>query len=38
MATAENAHHRETGWIEGFAIICAVLLCSGITTVNDYQK
>jgi len=30
--------HRETAWIEGFAILCAVIISSFITTLNNYQK
>lgn len=33
-----TSNHPETAWIEGVAIIVAVLLSSGITTINDYQK
>jgi len=28
--------HRDIAWIEGFAILMAVLISSGITTTNDY--
>ncbi len=37
MATV---HHEElaVAWIEGAAILIAVLICSGITTINNYQK
>lgn len=34
----ESIQHPTTGWIEGVAIVCAVAISSGITTVNDYQK
>ena len=37
MATADPSH-RSTAWIEGVAILVAVALSSGITTVNNYQK
>jgi len=37
MITA-TPDHRKTAWIEGFAILCAVAISSGITTVNNYQK
>ena len=30
--------HKDTAWIEGFAILVAVLISSGITTGNDYSK
>jgi len=33
-----HAENKKIAWIEGVAIIVAVLLSSGITTVNDYQK
>jgi hypothetical protein len=33
-----HAENKSIAWIEGFAIIVAVLLSSGITTINDYQK
>lgn len=28
----------ETGWIEGFAILCSVLIVTGVSSVNDYRK
>jgi len=28
--------HPETAWVEGFAIIIAVIVCSTVTAVNDY--
>ena len=28
--------HRATAWIEGFAILVAVFICSGVTAANDY--
>lgn len=28
--------HKEIAWIEGVAIMIAVMISSGITTVNDY--
>jgi len=34
-ATSDESH-RSTAWIEGFAILVAVLISSGITTVNDF--
>lgn len=37
MLTADP-EHRSIAWIEGVAILCAVALSSGITTVNNYQK
>ena len=31
-----TSDHPETAWIEGVAIIVAVMLSSGITTINDF--
>jgi hypothetical protein len=31
-----EADHRDTAWIEGFAILCAVIISSFITTLNNY--
>lgn len=36
-ATAEESH-RSTAWVEGFAILIAVFVCSMVSSVNDYQK
>lgn len=33
-----EADHRETAWIEGFAILMAVLVVSTVTAWNDYKK
>lgn len=30
--------HRETAWIEGFAILVAVMVCALVTAINDLQK
>lgn len=30
------ANHRNTAWIEGFAILIAVFVCAGVTSINDY--
>ncbi|KAH9599877.1 Cation-transporting P-type ATPase [Trypanosoma melophagium] len=30
--------NRETGWIEGFAIIVSVLIVTTVSSVNDYRK
>ena len=35
MATSD---HPEIAWIEGVAILIAIALSSGITTVNDFHK
>lgn len=29
---------RSIAWIEGFAILIAVIVCASVTAVNDYQK
>jgi len=31
-----TSDHKDIAWIEGFAILVAVFLSSGITTINDY--
>jgi len=36
--TAVEEDHRSTAWIEGFSIFLAVLVCSSVSAVNDYQK
>lgn len=33
-----EADHRETAWIEGFAILVAVALVVVVTAVNDLKK
>ena len=33
-----HSEKKELAWIEGAAIIIAVLLSSGITTINDFNK
>lgn len=35
---AADADERATAWIEGFAILVAVIVCSMVTAVNNYQK
>ena len=30
--------HRSLAWLEGFAILVAVFVCSMVTAVNNYQK
>jgi hypothetical protein len=37
MVTATD-DEKSTAWIEGFAILVAVFISSGITTVNNYEK
>jgi magnesium-transporting ATPase (P-type) len=29
---------RTTAWVEGFAILVAVAVCTNVTAINDYQK
>jgi 1,4-dihydroxy-2-naphthoate octaprenyltransferase len=33
-----DASHRSTAWIEGFAILVAVFVCTLVSAINDYQK
>ncbi len=35
--TADESH-RSSAWVEGFAIIVAILVCASVTAINDYQK
>ena len=37
VSTADESH-RSTAWVEGFAILVAVMVCSNVTAFNDYQK
>ncbi|EPY28246.1 Ca2+ transporting ATPase, plasma membrane [Strigomonas culicis] len=34
----ETAVDYKTGWIEGFAILCSVLIVTTVSSVNDYRK
>ncbi|KAG5486856.1 hypothetical protein LSCM4_06322 [Leishmania orientalis] len=34
----EAAVNYRTGWIEGFAIICSVVIVTTVSSVNDYRK
>ena len=34
--SASSSETLNTAWIEGFAILVAVLICSLITTVNNF--
>ncbi|KAG5507191.1 hypothetical protein JIQ42_06597 [Leishmania sp. Namibia] len=34
----ETAVNYKTGWIEGFAIICSVVIVTTVSSVNDYRK
>jgi Ca2+-transporting ATPase len=38
LAFPEREEDRKYGWIEGFAIIMAVIIVSTVTAFNDYQK
>lgn len=29
---------RKTAWIEGFAVLMAVMICATVTAANDYEK
>lgn len=33
-----ESEHRETAWVEGFAIFVAVFVVATVTGINDYQK
>ena len=30
--------HRSIAWVEGFAILVAVFVCSTVAAANDYKK
>ncbi|CAD2222102.1 Cation transporter/ATPase, N-terminus/E1-E2 ATPase/haloacid dehalogenase-like hydrolase/Cation transport ATPase (P-type), putative [Angomonas deanei] len=34
----ETEVNYKTGWIEGFAILCSVLIVTTVSSVNDYRK
>jgi hypothetical protein len=36
-STADSSH-LATAWVEGFAILVAVAVCTNVTAFNDYQK
>lgn len=36
MATADDADERSIAWVEGFAILVAVMVCSVVAAGNDY--
>lgn len=38
MLAAEDGDERKVAWIEGFAILIAVFVCSMVTATNNYQK
>ena len=35
VSTASESK-RSIAWIEGFAVLVAVFVCAGVTSVNDY--
>jgi magnesium-transporting ATPase (P-type) len=35
---AAKPEKRSTAWVEGFAVLMAVMICATVTAVNDYQK
>ena len=37
MGTA-TPEHRGTAWIEGFAVLMAVVISATVTAANDYEK
>jgi hypothetical protein len=37
VGTADN-QKRKIAWIEGFAVMLAVMISATVTAVNDYQK
>lgn len=37
VSTADD-DHRSIAWIEGFAILVAVFVCSTVAAANDYKK
>jgi len=37
VGTADDSH-RSTAWIEGAAVMLAVMISATVTAVNDYQK
>ena len=36
MAYPEKSEDRKTGWVDGFAILVAVFVCSVVAAANDY--
>ena len=38
VSTAKNSTKRQTAWIEGFAILMAVVISSNVQAINDVQK
>lgn len=37
VGTADDSH-RSTAWIEGVAVLVAVMISATVSSVNDYQK
>lgn len=38
VGTAADDEKRKIAWIEGFAIITAVMISTNANAINDYQK
>jgi len=38
VGTADTESKRSIAWIEGFAILVAVFVCSTVSAANDYKK
>lgn len=38
MGMAETGEKRQIAWIDGFAILVAVMISSGVQAANDYEK
>ena len=36
--STSDSDHLAYAWVEGFSILVAVMVCSNVTAVNDYQK
>ncbi len=37
VGTADESH-RSTAWIEGVAVLMAVMISASVQSINDYQK
>lgn len=35
---ADDAAERETAWLDGFAIMLAVIICAFVSAFNNYEK
>jgi hypothetical protein len=36
--STSDSDHRSIAWVEGFAILIAVFVCSTVAAANDYKK